>query len=180
MKKSGRKDHKTSSMSKHQKVLIGIAVAFLLYSVIGFLALPAVLKNSLEKKLSESLKRSVSIETIQINPYLLQITIDNFLVENRNQNDRFVAFDQLFVDLEVASLFKRALVIKTLKLSGPRVNLSRYKNMSYNFSDITGSSSPKKKTGSKPFLFSVNNIEIKKVQSYLLMNRKIQPTWLKT
>ena len=149
-------------MSKHQKVLIGIAVAFLLYSVIGFLVLPTVLKNTLEKKLSENLKRSVSIEAIQINPYLLQISINNLLVENRDQDDRFVAFDHLFVDLEAVSLFKRALVIKTLTLAGPRVNLSRYKDLSYNFSDIANSSSPKKKTGSKPFLFSVNNIEILK------------------
>ncbi|MEN8233266.1 MAG: DUF748 domain-containing protein, partial [Thermodesulfobacteriota bacterium] len=162
MKKSGQKSHTASTMSKHQKVLIGIAVAFLLYSVIGFLVLPTVLKNTLEKKLSENLKRSVSIETIQLNPYLLQISINNFLVENRDHDDRFVAFDQLFVDLEAVSLLKRALVIKTLILAGPRVNFSRYKDLSYNFSDIANSSSPKKKTGSKPILFSVNNIEILK------------------
>ena len=105
------KGHKTSVMSRHQKVLIGIAVAFLLYSIIGFWIVPTVLKNTLEKKLSEDLKRSVSIETIQINPYLLHIAINNLLVENRDQDDRFVEFDQLFVDLEAVSLFKRALVI---------------------------------------------------------------------
>ena len=49
MKKSDPKGKKTSAMSKHQKILIGIAIAFLLYSVIGFLVLPAVLKNLLEK-----------------------------------------------------------------------------------------------------------------------------------
>ena len=68
MKKDEPKRHKTSSMSRHQKILIGIAVAFLLYSILGFLALPALLKNTLEDSLSENLKRSVSIRTIQINP----------------------------------------------------------------------------------------------------------------
>jgi uncharacterized protein involved in outer membrane biogenesis len=160
MKKTGAKGAKTGAMSKHQKILIGIALAFLLYSVIGFLAIPTVLKNTLEKKLSETLKRSVSIETIQINPYLLQVTINNFLVENRDWDNRFIAFDRLFVDLEIISLFKRALVIKSLTLSGPRVNLTRFKDMSYNFSDLADSSGPKKKAASKPFLFSLNNIEI--------------------
>lgn len=160
MKKSSPKGHKTSAMSKHQKVLIGIAIAFLLYSVIGFLVLPAVLKNTLEKKLSENLKRSVSIETIQINPYLFKVAVNNFLVKDISEDDHFVAFDQLFIDLEAFSLFKRALVIKTLTLTGPRVNLARFKDLSYNFSDIAGSSSPEEKTDSKPFLFSVNNIEI--------------------
>ncbi|MEN8231461.1 MAG: DUF748 domain-containing protein [Thermodesulfobacteriota bacterium] len=160
MKKSSPKGHKTSAMSKHQQVLIGIAIAFLLYSVIGFLVLPAVLKNTLEKKLSENLKRSVSIETIQINPYLFKAAVNNFLVKDLSKDHHFVAFDQLFIDLEAFSLFKRALVIKTLTLTGPRVNLARFKDLSYNFSDIVGSSSPKEKTDSKPFLFSVNNIEI--------------------
>ena len=40
------------------------------------------------------------------------------------------------------------------------MNLARNKDLSYNFSDIVKSSSPKEKTDSKPFLFSVNNIEI--------------------
>jgi hypothetical protein len=160
MKKSAPKGRKTSSMNKHQKVLIGIAIAFLLYSVIGFMLLPAVLKNTLEKNLSETLKRSVSIETIQINPYLLKVSIKNFLVKDLTKDDHFVAFDQLFVDLEAISLFKRALVIKTLTLTAPRANLTRFKDLSYNFSDLATSPSPKEKTDSRPFHFSVNNIEI--------------------
>ncbi|MFC1843651.1 DUF748 domain-containing protein [Thermodesulfobacteriota bacterium] len=155
------KGHKTSAMSKHQKILIGIAVAFLLYSIIGFLLVPTVLKNTLEKKLSENLKRPVTIETIQINPYLLKVTVNNFSVKNRARDDHFIGFEQLFIDLEAISVFKRALVIKTLTLTGPRVNLARFNDLSYNFSDLAeSSSSPKKKTESKPFLFSLNNIEI--------------------
>jgi hypothetical protein len=160
MKKSDPKGKKTSVMSKHQKILIGIAIAFLLYSIIGFLVLPAVLKNLLEEKLTENLKRTVTIETIQINPYLLKVSVNNLLIKDLSQNDDFIAFDQLFADLEAVSLFKRALVIKTLTLTGPRVNLARNKDLSYNFSDIADSSSPKEKTDSQPFLFSVNNIEI--------------------
>ena len=120
MKKSDPKGKKTSAMSKHQKILIGIAIAFLLYSVIGFLVLPAVLKNLLEKKLSENVKRSVTIETIQINPYLLKVSVNNLLIKSLSQDVDFIAFDQLFADLEAISLFKRALVIKTLTLTGPK------------------------------------------------------------
>lgn len=161
MKKSEPKGRKTSSMSRHQKVLIGIAIAFLLYSIAGFWLLPAILKNVLEKKLSENLKRTVTIETIQINPYVLKVRVNNFLVKNLAGDDQFVAFDQLFIDLEAISLFKRALVIKTLTLTGPRANIARYKDLSYNFSDLAGSPKPEEKTEGGPFLFSVNNIEIK-------------------
>ena len=41
------------------------------------------------------------------------------------------------------------------------MNLTRFNDLSYNFSDLAeSSSSPKEKTASKPFLFSLNNIEI--------------------
>ncbi len=160
MKAVKSKAQKTGSMSRHQKVLIGIAIVFLLYSVIGFWILPNILKNTFERKLSENLKRTVTIKTIQVNPYLLKVTVDNLLVKNRTRDNYFIAFDQLFIDLEAISLFKRALVIKTLTLKGPRVNISRFKDLSYNFSDLAQPSSPKGKTVSKTFLFSLNNIEI--------------------
>jgi uncharacterized protein involved in outer membrane biogenesis len=148
-------------MARHQKILIGIAVAFLFYSVAGFWVLPTVLKDVLEKKLSENLKRTVSIKTIQINPYLLKVSINNFQVKDTTKDEIFVAFDRLFVDLELVSLIKRALVVDILTLTGPRLNLARYKDHSYNFSDLATSSESAEKTNSKPFLFSVNNIEIK-------------------
>ena len=160
MKKSESKGKKISAMSKHQKIIIGIAIAFLLYSVIGFLVLPAILKNVLEKKLTENLNRAVSIEAIQVNPYLFTVSVNNFLIKDLSKDDHFIAFDGLFADLEVASIFKRALVIKTLTLNGPWVNIARNKDLSYNFSDIVDSSGQKEQTDSKPFLFSVNNIEI--------------------
>jgi hypothetical protein len=148
-------------MSRHQKILIGIAIVFLLYSVAGFWVLPIILKDVLEKELTKNLKRTVSIETIQINPYLLKISVNNFQVKNTSKEGLFVAFDQLFVDLEAVSLIKRALVIDILTLTGSKLNITRYKDLSYNFSDLTVSSGSAEKTESKPFLFSVNNIEIK-------------------
>ena len=140
-------------MSRHQKILIGIAVAFLLYSIAGFWLMPAVLINVLEKKLSENLQRTITIGTIQVNPYLFKIFVNNFLVKDLSDKNHFVAFDQLFIDLEAASLFKRALVIKTLTLTGPSLNLARYRDLSYNFSDLTESPGPEEKANQNPFFF---------------------------
>ena len=151
--KKGQKVRKSSSMTKHQKILIGIALAFLFYSLLGFLVVPVVLKNTLEKKLTENLKREVSIENIQINPYLLQISVNNFLVQNHAKDNHFIAFDQLHIDLEAASIFKRALFVKALVLNGPKLNIARYKDLTYNFSDIAAGSGKKEKTSSKSFLF---------------------------
>ena len=53
MEKDEPKVSRTISMGMHQKVLISIAVTFLLYTVAGFWVLPAVLKNVLEKRIPE-------------------------------------------------------------------------------------------------------------------------------
>jgi hypothetical protein len=160
MNKDKPKGRKTGSMSRHQKVLIGIAIGFLLYSVAGFWLLPSVLKSVLEKKLAENLNRSVAIEAIQINPYLLRITVNNFRIDKHDRDGHFIAFNRLFMDLEIASVFKRALVVKTLTLNGPSVNLARYKDLTYNFSDLGSSTGEKEDGGAAPLLFSLNNIEI--------------------
>jgi Domain of Unknown Function (DUF748) len=161
VKKSGQKSDKKSGMTRYQKILIGIALGFLLYSILGFLVLPVLVKNILEKKLAENLKRQVSIENFQINPYSLKVTVNKFQVRNLAGDDNFIAFDRLFIDLEAMSLFKRALIVKSLVLSGPRANIARYKDLSFNFSDLAAGSEKKKKETSKPFLFSINNIEIR-------------------
>jgi len=155
------KVRKKSSMSRHQKVIIGIAIAFLLYSITGFMVLPVLLKNILEKKLTENLNRPISIQSIQINPYLFKITVKKFQIASREGDGQFVGFESLFVDLEAISIIKRALVLKSLVLSGPRINLDRHMDSSYNFSDLIPAKAEKKKEDSKPFLFSLNNIEIK-------------------
>jgi uncharacterized protein involved in outer membrane biogenesis len=160
VEKRGKKVPKSSALSKHQKILIGIAITFLLYSLLGFLVLPLILKNILENKLSQNLKREVTIENIQINPYLLQVTVNNFQVQNHARDHNFIAFDQLHIDLEGVSILKRALVVKSLVLNGPRVDIARYKDLTYNFSDIAAGSGQKKKTPARPFHFSLNNIEI--------------------
>lgn len=147
-------------MSRHQKILIGVAIGFLIYSLLGFLAVPVVLKNILEKELSRTLKRTVTIDHIQINPYLLQAAVNNFTVKSLSGENDFIAFEQLFIDLEAVSLIKKGLIIRSLVLNGPKINVTRYQDRKFNFSDLAADSDQEKNTDSKPFLYSLNNIEI--------------------
>ena len=67
---------KIKSMSRLKKI-IGIALAcVVIYTLIGFLVLPPVLKAVLENKFSTSLNRQVVIEDIDINPYALSFTVE--------------------------------------------------------------------------------------------------------
>ena len=49
-----------------KRIIIGIAIFFALYTVLGFFVLPPVLKSIVAKKLSENLHRKTGIEKIKL------------------------------------------------------------------------------------------------------------------
>ena len=149
-------------MGRKTKVLIIISCLFFLFTVTGFFILPPVMKSFLTKTLSEKLHREVAIKQIKINPYTLAIAFKGVTVKDRGTKDIFVSFDELFVNAEIISIFKGAIIIEDARIVKPYFNIVRSKDESYNFSDLMekkpSDQAPEKKA--KPLLFSINNITI--------------------
>jgi len=139
-----------------------------LFSIIGFFVVPPVMKSVLIKKLSENLNREVSIKQIKVNPYVLSVSVKGIAIKDRGKAEPFVSLDELFIKTSIASVFKRAIIIKELRMAGPYVRIIRNNDESYNFSDLIApkegeKGAPKKpptEKKAKPLLFSVNNIVI--------------------
>lgn len=111
------------------------AIAFVVVGVLGFFAAPPLLKSILIKQLAQELQREVSIETIDINPYALTARVAGLSV--RESGGKEVAgFDELFVNLSSASIFKFAAVADELRLQGLRLNVSRLADGRYDVSDL--------------------------------------------
>jgi uncharacterized protein involved in outer membrane biogenesis len=145
-------------------VIFLLAIAMVLYTIGGFIILPPVVKNILIKKLPEQLHRQASIQKVSFNPFTFSLAIDGFALKKLDGSDNFVGFERLFIDVEAVSIFKRALVVKTVLLKTPMIKVTRNKDLSFNFSDLKEA---KKKPVTKapqpatrPFLFSINNIQI--------------------
>ncbi|HNS56093.1 MAG TPA: DUF748 domain-containing protein [Smithellaceae bacterium] len=149
-------------MALWKKILIGLAVFFVLVSIIGFLILPAVIKPIALEKLSVSLHRQVSVEKISINPYTLSVTIRGLKInEPAAAPNPFVAFDELYMNLYgVSSLFQGKLILEEVKLTKPYINIVRREGNTYNFSDLLPKDEKKPAEEAKPFYFSLNNIQI--------------------
>ncbi len=149
-------------MALWKKIFIGIAAAFALISVIGFFVLPLVIKPIAQEKLTAALHRHVSIEKISINPYALSVTIRGFKIsEPAPAPGPFVAFDELYVNLYgLSSLFQRKLNVEEITLTKPYISITREEDSSYNFSDLLPGDEKKPTPASKPFYFSLNNIQI--------------------
>ena len=154
--------YKNKLRPRFKKIFIGLIIFFGVFTLVGFFALPPILKSILTKKLSENLHRSVTINQIKINPYTLSIAVRGLTIKDKGSSETFVSFDEFFVDLQSISIPKMALILKEVRLTNPYIKIARHPDKSYNFSDLMekGESKPPEKEKSKPFRFSLNNVRI--------------------
>ncbi len=152
---------------KKSKIILIAAVGFIALMIMaGFVVVPAIVKPILEKKMSEALHRKASIEKLKINPIRMALSVHGFRLTDPGAETPFVAFDELYVNASLfASAFRRALVIEEIRLDKPYIGLTRKADGTYNFSDlIPREESKKEEPPPKPFLFSLNNIQINEGQ----------------
>jgi hypothetical protein len=128
------------------------------FGILLGLAAPPLLRGKLAGELSKKLHREVSIQQIRINPYAMTLAVNGFVMKERQSQAIAVSFDQLFVNLDIRSLFRIAPVIEELRLAKPYVNVVRNDDGKYNFQDLideftSGPSGPTPR-------FALENIEI--------------------
>jgi hypothetical protein len=88
-------------------------------TLLGFVVVPRVARSLLEKQLTKFLDRGATIGRISLNPFTLAVTLDQVAVRDRDGGP-FLAFDQLFMKVEAASLIKGGIVVRDLYCAGPR------------------------------------------------------------
>ncbi len=148
-------------MNIFKKMLIFLIGFLVVIGIGGFFILPAALKPVLIKKISVILHRETSIDQIRINPFALSATIKGLTLADPGQSLPFVAFDELYVNVDViTSIFRRAVILEEIRLDRPYIDLTRKSDGSYNFSDLIPKEERKKEEPATPFLFSLNNIQI--------------------
>jgi len=147
-------------MRRLKKWLIGLVLFFVVFTLFGFFGLPPILKSVLAKKMSEALKREVTIEEIKVNPFTLSATATGIRIQERGGAEPFVSCDELFINLEILSAVKRALILKEVRIQNPYLKVARLNEQTYNFSDLIPKKEQKTEEKSTPFHFSINNIQI--------------------
>ena len=153
---------------KHLAISLGVIFSIVvLFGVLGYFWLPGFAKAKLEQVLSETLARPVTVQSIDIKPFTLEIAVQGFRIgEKSTASDQttFFSFDQLYVDLSAESLIHLAPVVTTISLVAPKIYITREDKNQFNFSDLIEKfgQTPEEKPQEpkKPTLFSINNISI--------------------
>lgn len=135
-----------------QKLLAVGATCIALYTAFGFLLLPRIVRYVLVEKVSPALNRQVGVDEIRFNPFALTADITGFALAEKNGTGEFVAFDALHANLELSSLLRLAIVVRDLRLEGPRVNIRLDPEGRTNFADLAGGTQEPAPEKSEPLI----------------------------
>src|SRR3972149_10372648 len=119
-----------------RKIALWLVAIVVAAGVFGGLVVPPLLRGKVAAILTDKLHRAVSIEQIRINPYAMSATIRGFLMKERQSDAAAISFAEIYVNVELQSIFRGGPVIKEVRLVKPYVNLIRGENFKYNFQDL--------------------------------------------
>jgi len=99
------------------KLFLIAVFSILIYTLAGFFLLPYILKSQLTRYVAEDLNRTIQIEKVRLNPYVMTLEISD--LELKEADDRpILAFDRLLTDFELKSLFRWAWTFSDIHLDG--------------------------------------------------------------
>jgi uncharacterized protein involved in outer membrane biogenesis len=123
-------------MKRLRTISIILVCLVFVFTVTGFFILPPVLTSVASKNLGKALHREVTVQKISVNPYTLVLEVQGLSIKDRDRPEAFISFGSLMINLQWASLFKRTPLIREVKLDRPSVRIIRFKDNTYNFSDL--------------------------------------------
>jgi len=144
--------------SRGRKAALVILAAISVYTLFGFFLFPVIARSFLVDRLSSALNRKVEIENIKINPYALTLGISDLRVADKD-DEPLMSFGLLYADLQISSVFKRALVVRSLVLEKPYMRIRRDKSGKFDFPNMSESSGGKNPS-SGPVPFVLQDIRI--------------------
>lgn len=130
---------------RSKRIAIVLSACLVVYTVSGFFLLPIIAKPIIIEKLSEALGRTVSLDRLKVNPFMLSATVSGLKVQDKD-NGIFVSLDALYANLQLSSLVKQALVLRKIQLDKPYVRLARDGAGVFNFADLISDAAAKSQT----------------------------------
>ena len=98
-----------------------VVVLFVVYTLVGFLLVPRLIRQHVPRYAEEQLGRRAEIGRVRWNPFLFKLEVKDFRLQERDGRP-LLGFDRLFVDFEITSLFRRAWTFAAVELDAPRID----------------------------------------------------------
>src|SRR3546814_6295117 len=102
--------------------------------LLGFLILPGIAQRIANQQLAAYATVPVSLQRIEFNPFSLELSL--FGLRIGEQDDRQLAFERLFLDLQWDSLWQRTLHLANVELIEPDVEVRFAEDGTLNLSQL--------------------------------------------
>ena len=117
------------------KIGVVAAAVVLVYALFGFLIAPLILKSVLISNIKENLNRDTNLNQLRMNPFALSLTARGFQMYNID-GDRFVGFDEFYVNFQLSSVFRRAYTFNEIRLISPDAHIRVLPDGNLDFGDL--------------------------------------------
>ncbi|MEO7598506.1 MAG: DUF748 domain-containing protein [Opitutus sp.] len=118
-----------------RRFFVSAVVVFVLYSVVGFLIAPPLLKTQLTKRLSMELDRPVRITKVRLNPWVLSLAIEGLAITDKN-GEPLVGWSRVFVNFDSSSAYSKEWRFQEITATAPSGRVVVNKDRSLNFTDL--------------------------------------------
>ncbi|KPW37759.1 hypothetical protein ALP45_01349 [Pseudomonas coronafaciens pv. atropurpurea] len=149
-------------MSRGLKYTLGSVLAVLaLYSLLGFFILPGVALRVANQQLANYSTVPARLERLEFNPYTLELTLWGMNIGTPGKEQ--VAFEKLYANLQIDSLWTRALHLQRVELIKPKTELLFDKQGKLNLAQLfkLPASEPKQdEPPAKPFPLRIDEIKL--------------------
>lgn len=149
-------------MSRGLKRTLGSLLAVIaLYSLLGFFILPGVALRIANQQLASYATVPAKLERLEFNPYTLELTLWGLNIGTPGKEQ--VAFEKLYANLQINSLWTRALHLQRVELIKPRTELLFDKQGKLNLAQLfklPASEPTKDEPATKPFPLRIDEIKL--------------------
>jgi len=105
------------------------------YAGFGFGIAPGLIRQQAVAFVSQTYGRELQIGRVRLNPFLLQLEVSDVVLPDQD-GQAMLGLKRLFVDVEVASLWRRELVLREVSLDAPGVHAVVRADGSLNLADL--------------------------------------------
>ena len=146
-----------------RRILLGVSALLLAaYAAAGFFLVPHVARSQIETAVAETLQRRIQIGEIRFNPFTLAATIIDLKLTEAD-GAPLVSFRSLYVNAELASLWRRGVVFKEIDLDAPDIEVIVAPDGSLNLARLAPPAAPaqdKPKTDEAPLRVHIGRFSV--------------------
>lgn len=138
-----------------------LLTALALYSLLGFLILPGIALRVANQQLANYATVPARIERIELNPFSLELTLWGLKIGEPGKEQ--VGFERLYANLQIDSLWTRALHLADVQLDKPKTEILFDKTGTLNLAQLfklPPSEPPPDDPESKPFPLRIERIKL--------------------